>query len=129
MYYFIKYQFNKTCYNLLYLLPVEIITIVIYWVKQNMLLKSIFPASFLLPNVITAKYKVERGLPRWHWEEREVKNLVANAADLRNAGSQGQEDPLEKGMATYSSILAWRIPWTEEPGRLWSIGVQNIGQN
>ena len=32
--------------------------------------------------------------------------------------SLGQEDPLEKGMATYSSILAWRIPWTEEPGRL-----------
>ena len=49
----------------------------------------------------------------------EVKNLVANAADLRNAGSQGQEDSLEKGMATYSSILAWRIPWTEEPSRLW----------
>ena len=34
---------------------------------------------------------------------------------------QSQEDPLEKGMATYSSILAWRIPWTEEPGRLQSI--------
>ena len=34
----------------------------------------------------------------------------------------GWEDPLEKEMATYSSILAWRIPWTEEPGRLWSIG-------
>ena len=32
--------------------------------------------------------------------------------------SLGQEDPLEEGMATYSSILAWRIPWTEEPGRL-----------
>ena len=32
--------------------------------------------------------------------------------------SLGQEDPLEKGMATHSSILAWRIPWTEEPGRL-----------
>ena len=34
--------------------------------------------------------------------------------------SLGQEDPLEKGMATYFSILAWRIPWTEEPGRLHS---------
>ena len=34
----------------------------------------------------------------------------------------GQEDPLEEGMATHSSILAWRIPWTEEPGRLWSMG-------
>ena len=38
--------------------------------------------------------------------------------------SMGQEDPLEKGMATHSSILAWRIPWTEEPGRLQSMGCQ-----
>ena len=37
--------------------------------------------------------------------------------------SLGQEDHLEKGMATHSSILAWRIPWTEEPGRLQSMGV------
>ena len=37
--------------------------------------------------------------------------------------SLGQEDPLEKEMATHSSILAWRIPWTEEPGRLQSTGV------
>ena len=36
--------------------------------------------------------------------------------------SLGQEDPLEKGMANHSSILAWRIPWTEEPGRLQSMG-------
>ena len=38
--------------------------------------------------------------------------------------SLGQEDPLEKGMATHSSILAWRFPWTEEPGRLQSMGSQ-----
>ena len=36
--------------------------------------------------------------------------------------SLGQEDPLEEGMATHSSILAWRVPWTEEPGRLQPIG-------
>ena len=42
-----------------------------------------------------------------------------------NAGETlGQEDPLEKGMATHSSIFAWRIPWTEEPGRLQSMGSQ-----
>ena len=41
-----------------------------------------------------------------------------------NAGDLGQEDPLEKGMATYSSILAWRIPWTEEPGGPQSMGLQ-----
>ena len=40
--------------------------------------------------------------------------------------SLGQEDPLEKGMATNSSILAWRIPWTEETGRLLSMGSQRV---
>ena len=40
--------------------------------------------------------------------------------------SLGQEDPLEKEMATHSSILAWRIPWTEEPGRLQSMGLQRV---
>ena len=38
----------------------------------------------------------------------------------------GQEDPLEKGTATHSSILAWRIPWTVEPGGLQSMGLQNV---
>ena len=37
------------------------------------------------------------------------------------------EDPLEKAMATHSSILAWKIPWTEEPGRLQSMGLQRVG--
>ena len=39
---------------------------------------------------------------------------------------QGQEDPLEKGMTAHSSILAWRIPWTEEPARLWFRGLQRV---
>ena len=43
--------------------------------------------------------------------------------------SLGQEDPLEKGMATHSSILAWRIAWTEEPGGLQSMGSQRVGQD
>ena len=45
-----------------------------------------------------------------------VKNLPANAGDTSQA--LGQEDPLEKGIATHCSILAWEIPWTQEPGRL-----------
>ena len=40
--------------------------------------------------------------------------------------SLGQEGPLEEGLATHSSILAWRIPWTEEPGRLQSLGSQRV---
>ena len=43
--------------------------------------------------------------------------------------SLGWEDPLEEEMATYSSILAWKMPWTEEPGGLQSIGLQSIGQD
>ena len=44
-------------------------------------------------------------------------------------GSLGQEDPLQEEMATHSSTLAWRIPWTEEPGRLQSKGLQRVGHN
>ena len=43
--------------------------------------------------------------------------------------SLGWEDPLEKGMATHSSILAWRIPWTEEPGGLQAMGLQRAGHD
>ena len=51
-----------------------------------------------------------------------VKNLRANVGDRRDLGLiPGLEDPLEEGMTTHSSILAWRISWTEEPDRLQSI--------
>ena len=50
-----------------------------------------------------------------------VKNPPANAGDVDS--SLGWEDPLEREMATHSSILAWEIPWTEEPGGLQSMGV------
>jgi len=43
--------------------------------------------------------------------------------------SFGQEDPLEKGMAAHSSVLAWRIPWTEEPDGLQSMGAQGVGHD
>ena len=56
-----------------------------------------------------------------------VKNPLA--MQQTQVRSLGQEDPLEKGMATHSSILAWRIPWTEEPGGLQSIGSQRVGRD
>ena len=43
--------------------------------------------------------------------------------------SLGWEDPLQEDMATHSSILAWRIPWTEQPGGLWSMRSQTVGYN
>ena len=52
-----------------------------------------------------------------------------NGTREMQVGSLGQEDPLEEGMETHSSILAWRIPWTEEPGRLQSIGSQRVRHN
>ena len=56
-----------------------------------------------------------------------IKNLSTNAEDIRDVGlTLGQEDPLEKEMATHSSILAWRIPRTEESGGVQSIGLQRV---
>ena len=56
-----------------------------------------------------------------------VKNLPA--MQETQVQSLGWEDPLEKGMATHSSILAWRTPWTEEPGGLQSTGLQRVGHD
>ena len=59
-----------------------------------------------------------------------VRNLPAKAGNVRDAGLiPGLEDPLEKGMVTHSSILAWDIPWTEEPGRLQSMGSQRVAHD
>ena len=57
-----------------------------------------------------------------------VAQMVKNLPALRETWVQflGWEDFLKKGMATHSSILAWRIPWTEEPGRLQSMGLQRV---
>ena len=57
--------------------------------------------------------------------------MVKNLPVMRETGvrSLGQEDPLEKGMATHSSILALEIPWTEEPSGLKSMGSQRVGQD
>ena len=56
---------------------------------------------------------------------QQVNNPPDDAGVTGDAASiLSQEDPLEEGMATHSSILAWRIPWTEEPGRLQSMGSQ-----
>ena len=61
-----------------------------------------------------------------------VKNPPAKAGDIGDMGSipgLGRDSPLEKGMAIHSSILAWRILWTEEPGGLQSTGPQRVGHD
>ena len=59
-----------------------------------------------------------------------VKNTPANSREVRDAGSiPGSGRSLEKEMATHSSILVWRIPCTEEPGKLCSVGSQRVGHD
>ena len=60
-----------------------------------------------------------------------VTQMVKNLPAVQETWVQslGQEDPLEKGMATHSSILAWEIPWTEERRRLRSMGLQRVGHD
>ena len=66
------------------------------------------------------------GLPRW----LSGKESACSAGDTGDMGSVlGREDPLEEGMATHSSVLAWKIPRTEEPRGLQSIGSQRVKHN
>ena len=59
-----------------------------------------------------------------------VKNLSCRAGDAGDVSLiPGQEDPLEEDMAIHSRILAWRIPWTEEPGRLQSMESESVGHD
>ena len=60
-----------------------------------------------------------------------VAQVVKRLPTMREtqARSLGREDPLEKEMATHSSILAWKIPWTADPGRLQSMGLQRVGHD
>ena len=60
-----------------------------------------------------------------------VAHLVKNLPAMQEPWDQslGQEDPLEEGTAVHSSILAWRSPWTEEPGGLQSLGSQRVGHD
>ena len=55
------------------------------------------------------------------------KGSACNAGDLGSIS--GQEDPLEKGMASHFSVLAWRIPWTKEPGGLQCMGMHRVGHD
>ena len=67
-------------------------------------------------------------MPHWAFL---VAQMIKNLPTIQETGVQflGWEDPLEKGMATHSSILAWRIPWIEEPGELPSMGLERVGHD
>ena len=66
----------------------------------------------------------------WRDWEAMVKDLITNAGDTRDKASiPGSGGSLEKEMATHSSILAWRIPWTEQPDGLQSVGFHRVGHD
>ena len=68
------------------------------------------------------------GYPLWYSQASLVAQLVKNPPAMQETWvwSLGWEDPLEKGMTTHSSILVWKIPWTEEPARLQPMGLQRV---
>ena len=79
---------------------------------------------FCSNSLLTVKASILEVLPK-------VAQMVKHLPAMQEAWVQslGQEVPLEKGMATHSSILTWRIPWTEEPGRLQSMRSQSVQHN
>ena len=81
--------------------------------------KAKFP-TIIIANIYIGTYR----LPLWLSGKGSTCNQKSQETQFQ---SLGREDPLEKEMATQSSILAWRIPWTEEPGGLQSIGSQRVG--
>ena len=78
------------------------------------------------PSFLTCRSKIYLS----RYQASLVAQRVKNPPAMRETWVQslGWEDPLEEGMAIYSSILAWRMPWTEEPGGLQSMGSQRVGQ-
>ena len=86
-----------------------------------------FQDSFRLSTSFCLKLVPIYWLPILDWASL-VAQLVKNLAAMQETWVQslGWEDPLEKGMATLSNILAWIIPWTEESGRLPSMGLQRV---
>ena len=78
---------------------------------------------------IFAKSMIETGLPQWLSGKGSMQKSIVQKSVETQIRSLGREDPLEEGMATHSSIFAWGIPWTEEPGGLQYIGSQRVGHD
>ena len=110
------------CRQILYHLSHQENPSILEWVAYSFARGSSWPWSRTQVSCIAGGF-----FTSWATREAQVvlvlKNLPANAGDVGSI--PGLEDPLEEGMATHSNILAWRIPWTEEPGRLQSMGSQS----
>ena len=92
--------------------------------EKAIIITSVCTISHLFSSILDSVFYTSPGI----WASQValvVRNLLANAGNVRDVGSIptiGWEDPLEEGMATQSSILAWRVPWTEESTGLHSMG-------
>ena len=80
---------------------------------------------FYIPEAKPHRFSGNSGLPRWLSDNPPA----VQETQETQVQSVGQEDSLEEGMATHSSILAWEIPWTEEPGRLHFMGSRGVGHD
>ena len=80
-----------------------------FWQSSWHIKLTIIPVNICIP------YMAQGGLP-WWLRGKEFACNSEDAGDMKQFQSLGQEDPLDEGIATHSSILAWRTPWTEEPG-------------
>ena len=112
-------------------------------VDSHSLLQGIFPTQGPNPglphcgisslgfSLLTYQMKIKAPASQSFRETSLVAQMVKHLPTMRETRVQslGQEDPLEKEMAAHSNILAWKIPWTEEPGRLQSMGSQRVGHN
>ena len=79
--------------------------------------------------IVVSDFRVSYFSNYRHFGAFQVTLMIKNLPGMqeRQVQSLGREDPMEKDVATFSSILAWRIPWTEEPGGLQFIGSQRVG--
>ena len=98
-----------------------------------LILNKYFSVPVSLAVVVKRDHEIMGGIIFCVWKNCSI-CLIYNTPTLQEmqetpVGSGGQEEPLEEGTATHSSILAWKIPWTEEPGGLQSIGLQRVGHD
>ena len=92
---------------------------------------GIFQARVLEWNAITFSAQMAKSHVNYFGSASLVAQRLKHLPGMRETRVQslGREDPLQKEMATHSSTLAWKIPWTEEPGRLQSMGTQRVRHN
>ena len=95
---------------------------IIFCYILKIFLYPIFIFTLLMPQKVDSLPTVWKTRVRFLGREDPLKKEMATHSSIL-------EDPLEKEMATHSSILAWRIPWTEEPGRLQSMRLQRVGHD